>query len=69
MSESGTVSYVKWTSEGGDALSQPLLERVCWPQVKSIKRVLEKLMRVYGQDVSKLLDVARCCIFFGMFLY
>jgi hypothetical protein len=40
------------------------LEMVRWPKIKTPERAIEKLMRSYGGDVSRLLDVSRQAIVF-----
>jgi len=62
---------------GGDSVEQKKLmrwsdvkdnremeERVKWPRMKSHTRALEKLLRVYENDPSRLLDISRYCLVF-----
>uniref|UniRef100_A0A7S0MQ86 Uncharacterized protein n=1 Tax=Cryptomonas curvata TaxID=233186 RepID=A0A7S0MQ86_9CRYP len=41
-----------------------LMNSIRWASVKSSHRAIEKLVRVYGQDVSRLVDLCRQCIVF-----
>jgi hypothetical protein len=49
--------YLPWSETGGGA-------RVAWAEVKPVERALEKLLRTYDCDVSRLLDVCRQAIAF-----
>ena len=55
---SGAVAYVRW--EGTDASSSHFK----WCQLKSTQRAIEKVIRSYGEDASRLVDVCRQCIVF-----
>ena len=55
-SRNGDSEFVAWTSAAAD----PELEaRIKWPAFKKHERCLEKLLRVYQDDVSRLLDIVR----------
>ena len=55
-----TIKYLLWH----DLLFKPSLGSVHWASVKSSNRALEKLLRTYDDDVSRLLDCCRQSIIF-----
>uniref|UniRef100_A0A7S0N255 Uncharacterized protein n=1 Tax=Cryptomonas curvata TaxID=233186 RepID=A0A7S0N255_9CRYP len=57
----GVNQYVRWE----DAQDQPdLLHRIKWAHLKSEDRAIEKALRSYKGDVSRLVDICRQCIIF-----
>lgn len=62
--ETETNSFAKWQDIAGDSVA---MSRVKWPPLKKIKRGIEKLARVYGGDVSRLVDITRFSLYFDSF--
>jgi len=60
-SESEPV-FVKWNDVKGDA---DKMQQIVFPTLKRFGRAVEKLLRSYGHDPSKLLDICRHCIIFA----
>jgi len=58
---SAKSGFVLWETA---AASEELKARIKWGKLKKLTRAVEKLMRVYREDVSKLLDVCRQSIVF-----
>jgi len=57
----GKPSFVLWQ----DAVASPEMQRsIRWGKLKSVRRSVEKLLRSYTEDVSRLLDVCRQSIVF-----
>jgi len=54
--------FVKWTDAMQD---EALMARVKWPGLKRHGRAIEKMLRSYGYDPSRLLDISRNCITFS----
>jgi len=57
----GSVECIPWREAMAD---EELEQRIRWAQMKSVDRAVEKLVRSYNSDVSRLLDVVRQCIVF-----
>ena len=53
------VTYVRWPGEGAEAPGE-----FKWCALKSAQRAIEKVIRSYGQDASRLVDVCRQSIVF-----
>jgi len=54
--------FVRWSQVKNDP---DMLRRVKWPVMKRHTRALEKLLRIYKNDPSHLVDVARNCLIFN----
>eukprot|EP00960_Hanusia_phi_P024030 709047-Hanusia_phi.AAC.1 len=55
------VEYILWE----DAMEKKeLVHKVRWASIKKLDRAVEKLVRSYNSDVSRLLDLVRQCIVF-----
>lgn len=54
-------SYVKWAEMYANPESESLVQ---WASIKRVERSVEKLTRVYGEDVSRLVDVCRQSVVF-----
>ncbi|EKX46509.1 hypothetical protein GUITHDRAFT_107714 [Guillardia theta CCMP2712] len=57
----GLVECIGWREAKED---EELQQRIRWAPMKSVDRAVEKLVRSYNNDVSRLLDVVRQCIVF-----
>ncbi|EKX30866.1 hypothetical protein GUITHDRAFT_122928 [Guillardia theta CCMP2712] len=57
----GSVECIGWREAKED---EELQQRIRWAPMKSVDRAVEKLVRSYNNDVSRLLDVVRQCIVF-----
>ena len=56
--------FMKWA----DAKDDPAkVDAIRWPPLKRHRRIVEKLTRVYNNDVSRLVDISRHTIFFETF--
>jgi hypothetical protein len=62
--ETETEAFAKWQDVEGDSVKR---SRVKWPPLKKYKRGIEKLARVYGGDVSRLVDITRFSLYFDSF--
>ena len=56
--------FVKWADAMNDS---EMYRKVKWPVLKKSSRMLEKLMRVYQGDASRIADIVRFSIFFDTF--
>ena len=52
---------VKWSEAENDPEVASMIK---WVAMKNYRRAIEKLMRVYNSDVSRLVDISRHCIYF-----
>lgn len=57
-------TFAKWEDVEGDPVMRA---KVKWPPLKSFNRGIEKLARVYGGDVSRLVDITRFSLYFDSF--
>ncbi len=55
-------AFVRWEELQGDA---ELQDSVRWEDLKQEERAIEKVIRCYGEDVSRLVDVCRQSIVFA----
>ncbi len=57
----GPPEFVKWSEAAQDEAKE---HSVKWGKIKTVERAIEKLLRSYKADVSRLLDVCRQSIIF-----
>lgn len=57
-------TFSKWEDVEGDPVMRA---KVKWPPLKKFTRGIEKLARVYGGDVSRLVDITRFSLYFDSF--